>query len=44
MLIYLDCKVDLIRLYQRNGYELLSDKVPDNGLFKMFKPLPKLPL
>jgi hypothetical protein len=44
MLIYLDCKDDLIKLYERNGYELLSDKEPDNGLYKMFKPLPKLPL
>jgi hypothetical protein len=42
MLIYLDCKDDLIKLYERNGYELLSDKEPDNGLYKMFKPLPKI--
>jgi hypothetical protein len=42
MLIYLDCKDDLIKLYERNGYELLSDKVSNNGLFKMFKPLPTI--
>jgi len=42
MLIYLDCKNELVKFYERNGYNILSGLEPENGLYKMFKPLPKM--
>jgi hypothetical protein len=44
MLIYLDCKEQMIKFYQRNGYELISSTEPVHGLYKMFKLLPKMPI
>jgi hypothetical protein len=40
--IYLDCKQELIKLYQDSGYRLLLDEPFGNGLYKMSKSLPKL--
>jgi hypothetical protein len=42
MLIYLDCKNELVKFYERNGYNILFGLEPENGLYKMFKPLPKM--
>ncbi|MDR1358042.1 MAG: hypothetical protein LBJ48_01605 [Coriobacteriales bacterium] len=40
--IYLDCKEELISLYERRGYKLLLDSPFENGLYKMTKTLPRL--
>lgn len=42
MLIYLDCKEELIPFYQESGYEPLKVDKPVRGLYKMFKLLPQL--
>jgi hypothetical protein len=41
-IIYLDAKEPLVGFYRENGYELLNNEPEDNGLFKLFKVLPKL--
>jgi hypothetical protein len=40
--IYLDCKEELLLLYERSGYKLLLHTPFENGLYKMTKTLPKL--
>jgi hypothetical protein len=40
--IYLDCREELISLYERNGYKLMLDVPFDDNLYKMAKPLPRL--
>jgi hypothetical protein len=41
-IVYLDCREPLIDFYRGNGYELVSNEVYFNGLYKMFKALPEL--
>jgi hypothetical protein len=41
-LIYVDCKEPLIQLYSGFGYKLIIDGQYANGLYKLFKVLPKI--
>jgi hypothetical protein len=41
-IMYLDCREPLIDFYRESGYALVSDKQYSNGLYKMFKSLPKI--
>jgi hypothetical protein len=41
-LIYIDCKEPLIQLYSGFGYKLIIDGQYANGLYKLFKVLPKI--
>jgi hypothetical protein len=40
--LYLDCKAPLIPLYEENDYQLLRPEPYTNGLYKMFKMMPKI--
>jgi hypothetical protein len=40
--VYLDCRRDLVPLYERNDYRLLLDEPFEDDLYKMAKPLPRL--
>ena len=41
--LYLDCKKPLVSLYEQNSYKLLQSDPYSNGLYKMFKMMPKIP-
>jgi len=41
-IVYLDCKEQLIKLYQNNGYKLVIQDPYPGGYYKMFKALPEL--